>query len=175
VRDCEPRVRQPVNRHQDLAFTAHCADRLRRVAALSVHLDPIHALPYQTVASVIATVQQALSIEPDCAVVFGCAHVPWIKQHQGRLPEDALPGRPGDRHSARRRRSSSHRPATLPSAWINSRGRTTVWPSPPSVGGCGAIAGTTQHAMCPCCPAWVRPRSARCRRYMCGICRPCEA
>jgi hypothetical protein len=52
----------------------------------------VGGLPYQTVSSVIATVQQALRIEPDRAAVFGYAHVPWMKEHQVLLQEDALPG-----------------------------------------------------------------------------------
>ena len=91
VQDFEPRVQQAVNRHQDLAVTADCVDRLRRAGVRSVNLDLVYGLPYQTVSSVIATVQQALRIEPERAAVFGYAHVPWMKRRQGLLPQDALP------------------------------------------------------------------------------------
>lgn len=100
VQDFEPRVQQAVNRHQDLALTADCADRLRRVGVRSVNLDLIYGLPYQTVGSVIATVRQALSIRPDRAAVFGYAHVPWMKRHQALLAESALPG-PAERFAQR--------------------------------------------------------------------------
>ncbi len=100
VQDFEPRVQQAVNRHQDLALTADCAERLRRVGVRSVNLDLIYGLPYQTVASVIATIRQALSIEPDRAAAFGYAHVPWMKKHQALLPENALPD-PAERFAQR--------------------------------------------------------------------------
>jgi oxygen-independent coproporphyrinogen-3 oxidase len=92
VQDFDPVVQQAVNRHQDFALTAECAERLRAVGVRSVNLDLIYGLPHQTVAGVIATVQQALRIEPDRAAVFGYAHVPWMKKHQALLPEAALPG-----------------------------------------------------------------------------------
>lgn len=92
VQDFDPRVQHAVNRHQDYALTADCADRLRSVGVRSVNLDLMYGLPYQTVSSVVATAQQALSIKPDRIAVFGYAHVPWMKKHQALLAADALPG-----------------------------------------------------------------------------------
>jgi oxygen-independent coproporphyrinogen-3 oxidase len=100
VQDFDPQVQQAVNRHQDFALTADCAERLRAVGVRSVNLDLIYGLPHQTVPGVIATVEQALRIEPDRAAVFGYAHVPWMKKHQALLPEEALPG-PAERFAQR--------------------------------------------------------------------------
>jgi oxygen-independent coproporphyrinogen-3 oxidase len=80
-----------VNRVQDFALTAVCAERLRGVGIGSINLDLIYGLPHQTVAGVGATVAQALRIAPDRVAVFGYAHVPWMKKHQALLPEGALP------------------------------------------------------------------------------------
>jgi oxygen-independent coproporphyrinogen-3 oxidase len=51
----------------------------------------LYGLPHQTVHSVEATVQQALSLQPDRLAVFGYAHVPWMKTHQRMIDEAALP------------------------------------------------------------------------------------
>src|SRR6185312_4739966 len=92
VQDFDPVVQRTVHRHQDFALTASCAERLRGVAVASVNLALIYGLPPQSVASVVATVEQALRIRPDRAAVFGYAHVPWMKKHQALLPEHAMPG-----------------------------------------------------------------------------------
>jgi oxygen-independent coproporphyrinogen-3 oxidase len=52
----------------------------------------MYGLPQQTVASVIDTAEQALSLRPDRIALFGYAHVPWMKRHQSLIPEDTLPG-----------------------------------------------------------------------------------
>ncbi len=92
VQDFDPVVQHAINRLQDYALTADCAERLRSVGVRSINLDLVYGLPHQTVAGVRRTVEQALRIGPDRAAVFGYAHVPWMKKHQALLPEDALPG-----------------------------------------------------------------------------------
>jgi oxygen-independent coproporphyrinogen-3 oxidase len=100
VQDFDPVVQQAINRLQDYALTAHCAERLRGVGVTSINLDLVYGLPHQTVAGVVRTVEQALQICPDRAAVFGYAHVPWMKKHQALLPEHALPG-PDERFAQR--------------------------------------------------------------------------
>ena len=92
VQDFDPAVQHAINRIQDYALTAECAERLRGVGVDSINLDLVYGLPHQTVAGVRRTVEQALRIRPDRAAVFGYAHVPWMKKHQALLPEEALPG-----------------------------------------------------------------------------------
>lgn len=91
VQDFDPLVQQTVNRVQDFALTAACAERLRGVGIGSINLDLIYGLPHQTEHGVATTVEQALRIAPDRVAVFGYAHVPWMKKHQALLPESALP------------------------------------------------------------------------------------
>lgn len=92
VQDFDPAVQQAINRHQSLEQTAACTETLRGVGIGSINLDLIYGLPHQTVAGVTDTVNQALTIAPDRAAVFGYAHVPWMKKHQSLLPETELPG-----------------------------------------------------------------------------------
>ena len=93
VQDFDPAVQQAIHRHQDLALTARCAERLRSAGIESLNLDLIYGLPHQTVAGLRTTIEQALTTRPDRVAVFGYAHVPWMKKHQSLIPEAALPGR----------------------------------------------------------------------------------
>jgi oxygen-independent coproporphyrinogen III oxidase len=93
VQDFDPKVQATINRHQDFALTARCAERLRRVGIRSLNLDLIYGLPYQTVDGLRETVRQALALRPDRVAVFGYAHVPWMKKHQALIPDSALPKR----------------------------------------------------------------------------------
>ena len=93
VQDFDPKVQDTINRHQDFAITAQCADRLRMVGIESLNLDLIYGLPYQTTDGIRDTVRQALDLRPDRVAVFGYAHVPWMKKHQSLIPDFALPGR----------------------------------------------------------------------------------
>jgi oxygen-independent coproporphyrinogen-3 oxidase len=87
VQDFDEKVQAAVNRHQSLAVTKACADGLRARGINAINLDLIYGLPYQTVASVTRTVEEALTVSPERIAVFGYAHVPWMKKHQNLLPE----------------------------------------------------------------------------------------
>jgi len=80
-----------VRRVQSFEQTARAADWLREAGIGSINLDLMYGLPHQTVASVTATAQRALALDPDRIALFGYAHVPWMKRHQKLLPEQALP------------------------------------------------------------------------------------
>jgi oxygen-independent coproporphyrinogen-3 oxidase len=91
VQDFDAKVQRAVGRTQSFATTADCAAQLRDIGVRSINLDLIYGLPYQTEASVAATVERALDLTPDRVAVFGYAHVPWMKKQQALLPETALP------------------------------------------------------------------------------------
>ena len=100
VQDFDPRVQRAVGRIQSYEMTEACAQRLRDIGVGSINLDLIYGLPYQTEAGVAATVDSALTLNPDRVAVFGYAHVPWMKKQQELLPTDALPG-PSERYAQR--------------------------------------------------------------------------
>ncbi len=91
VQDFNPRVQLAVGRVQTYEVTARAAEWLRAAGITSINLDLMYGLPYQTEASVAATVRQALALDPARVALFGYAHVPWMKKHQRLLPEAALP------------------------------------------------------------------------------------
>jgi oxygen-independent coproporphyrinogen III oxidase len=92
VQDFNARVQTAVNRVQSFEQTARVADWLRAAGVGSINLDLMYGLPYQSVASVETTVRRALALDADRIVLFGYAHVPWMKRHQRLIPEQALPG-----------------------------------------------------------------------------------
>ena len=91
VQDFDPRVQTAVNRVAEFEQTARVADWLRAAGIGSINLDLMYGLPYQSVATVEATVRRALALDADRIVLFGYAHVPWMKRHQRLIPEQALP------------------------------------------------------------------------------------
>lgn len=91
VQDFDPVVQQAINRPQSFEQTRAVVEGMRRRGVGSVNLDVLYGLPYQTVASVEATVEQALALAPDRLALFGYAHVPWMKTHQRLIDETRLP------------------------------------------------------------------------------------
>lgn len=91
VQDFNPKVQHAINRIQTYDQTKAVVDGMRQRGVTSVNLDVLYGLPHQTVASVVATVDQALSMKPDRLALFGYAHVPWMKTHQRMIDEAALP------------------------------------------------------------------------------------
>lgn len=91
VQDFDPRVQRAIGRMQSLEQTAAAIACLGAVGIDAVNLDLIYGLPHQTVAGVIETARQAVSLNPGRAAVFGYAHVPWMKKNQALIDEQALP------------------------------------------------------------------------------------
>lgn len=92
VQDFDARVQKAINREQSFEATKAVVDAVRVRGATSVNLDLLYGLPHQSEAGVAATVEQALTLNPDRIALFGYAHVPWMKKHQTMIDEAALPG-----------------------------------------------------------------------------------
>jgi oxygen-independent coproporphyrinogen-3 oxidase len=91
IQDFDPKVQRAINREQSFETTRAVVEGLRRRGVGSVNLDLLYGLPHQTRDSVVATVEQSLSLEPDRIALFGYAHVPWFKKHQTMIDEAWLP------------------------------------------------------------------------------------
>jgi oxygen-independent coproporphyrinogen-3 oxidase len=92
VQDFDPAVQQAVNRVQSYETTARAVEGLRAEGIVEINLDLIYGLPHQSVDSVLATVDKAMSLAPTQVALFGYAHVPWMKRHQKLIDESTLPG-----------------------------------------------------------------------------------
>ncbi len=94
VQDFDPLIQKAVNRIQPYAMTAEAVTRLRAAGIAAINLDLMYGLPGQTVETCRDSAGLALSLEPDRLAVFGYAHVPWMKTHQKKIDEAALPNGP---------------------------------------------------------------------------------
>jgi oxygen-independent coproporphyrinogen III oxidase len=91
VQDFNPVVQQAINRIQTFEQTQAVVEGMRQRGVESINLDVLYGLPHQTVSSVEASIDLALSLNPDRLALFGYAHVPWMKTHQRMIDEAALP------------------------------------------------------------------------------------
>ncbi len=91
VQDLNVEVQRSINRLQPYAQIEWAVTRLRQAGVGSINLDLMYGLPHQSVASVLATLEEVLALSPDRIALFGYAHVPWMKAHQKLLPEASLP------------------------------------------------------------------------------------
>lgn len=92
VQDFNPKVQKAINRIQPYEQVAEVVGWLRKYDIPEVNTDLMYGLPYQTVDSVMETLDLAFTLNPSRISLFGYAHVPWMKKHQTLLPEDSLPG-----------------------------------------------------------------------------------
>jgi len=91
VQDFDPRVQAAINRIQSFADTRAVVDALRARGVGSVNLDLLYGLPFQSVETLLASVDQVISLRPERIALFGYAHVPWMKKHQTQIADDTLP------------------------------------------------------------------------------------
>ena len=91
VQDFTPAVQVAIGRLQSYERTADLVAKARAVGFDSVNLDLIYGLPNQTLGAFRHTLEQALTIRPDRVAVYGYAHMPWLKPHQRKIDERALP------------------------------------------------------------------------------------
>jgi oxygen-independent coproporphyrinogen-3 oxidase len=97
VQDFDPLVQAEVSRIQPPEPTAALVDLCRAEGFASVNIDLIYGLPFQTPERFAWTLEFCIGrLKPDRVSLFGYAHVPWLKAHQKRIDEAALPG-PGER------------------------------------------------------------------------------
>jgi oxygen-independent coproporphyrinogen-3 oxidase len=92
VQDLNPHVQEAIGRVQPFATVARAADLLRAAGITAINLDLMYGLPHQTIDDLRRTAQFAVRLLPARLAIFGYAHVPWLKAHQRRIDEAALPG-----------------------------------------------------------------------------------
>lgn len=91
VQDFRDDVLNAVRREVPAIPVAELCSMIRSHPDLSVNLDFIYGLPFQSSGSFTKTIDQAIEIAPDRLVTFSYAHVPWVKKAQRKLEEYGLP------------------------------------------------------------------------------------
>jgi oxygen-independent coproporphyrinogen-3 oxidase len=91
IQDFHPEVQQAVRRIQPFDATRDLIAAARALGFLSINVDLIYGLPYQTAERFTHSVEQVLTLHPDRVAMFSYAHVPWLRKQQGsfakHLPE----------------------------------------------------------------------------------------
>ena len=91
VQDFDPKVQKAVNRIQSEAETFTVLNAARAEGFLSVNVDLIYGLPFQTQDSFMQTLDKLLEEEPDRFSIFNYAHMPAMFPTQKRMKEEDMP------------------------------------------------------------------------------------
>ncbi len=91
IQDFNEKVQIAVHRVQPYDVTKAAMDLARKYNMVSVNVDLIYGLPYQTLETFKETLRLALTLNPDRFAVFNYAHVPWLKKTMRKIDETTLP------------------------------------------------------------------------------------
>ena len=91
VQDFDPKVQQAVNRIQTEAQTFAVLDQAKAEGFLSVSVDLIYGLPFQSLEGFAKTVDKVIAAGPDRLSVFNYAHLPEMFKPQRRILDKDLP------------------------------------------------------------------------------------
>lgn len=91
VQDFNPQVQEAVHRVQSFEATLDLIQSSRKLGFVSVNVDLMYGLPFQTVDSFAETLKQVHELNPDRLALFHYAHVPWLKPAQKLIQQDDLP------------------------------------------------------------------------------------
>ncbi len=91
VQDFNEKTQIAVNRIQPEDITVRVIDWARELGFISVNIDLMYGLPFQTPETFSETLDKIIEISPDRIAVFNYAHVPWLKKHQALIRTEDLP------------------------------------------------------------------------------------
>jgi oxygen-independent coproporphyrinogen-3 oxidase len=91
VQDFESHVMQAVNRDESIIPIPELVAYIKSKGDISVNLDFVYGLPFQTPESFQKTIQKAVEVNADRLAIFSYAHVPWLKKAQQKLEVYDLP------------------------------------------------------------------------------------
>lgn len=91
IQDFNEKVQIAVHRVQPYNITKDAMDLARKYNMISVNVDLIYGLPFQTLETFKETLALALTLNPDRFAVFNYAHVPWLKKTMRKIDETTLP------------------------------------------------------------------------------------
>ena len=91
VQDFDIKVQEAVNRIQPDNVTNQTVKWIRDLGFLSMNIDLMYGLPFQSLESFGSTLDKIIKISPERIAVFNYAHVPWMKKHMSLINADDLP------------------------------------------------------------------------------------
>jgi len=90
IQDFNETVLKGVNRRPSLE-NMETIFKILRSAGISINLDFIYGLPFQSPESFEETIKKAILLSPDRIVTFSYAHVPWVNKSMLKLEKIGLP------------------------------------------------------------------------------------
>lgn len=94
VQDFNEEVQVAIGRRQPEKVTRAWVENSRAAGFESINLDLVYGLPHQTPETFGDSLDRVIELDPDRLAVFGYAHVPWSKPHQGIIDTSTLPSGP---------------------------------------------------------------------------------
>ena len=91
IQDFDPIVQDVINRLQSFEQVKSVFDAAKQIGYTSINFDLVYGLPFQTLRSVIDTINQVNILKPDRIAFYSYAHVPWLKPGQRKFTEKDLP------------------------------------------------------------------------------------
>lgn len=91
VQDFDSRVQKAIHRLQTAEQVESTTLLARKIGYSSVNFDLIYGLPFQSLETITATINQVVKIKPDRIAFYSCAHVPWMKPGQRGYEDADLP------------------------------------------------------------------------------------
>lgn len=91
IQDFDEKVQDAINRYQTLEEVKKVVDEARAIGYLSINFDLVYGLPFQTLDSILNTINEVITLKPERIAFYSYAHVPWIKPGQRKFTEMDLP------------------------------------------------------------------------------------
>jgi oxygen-independent coproporphyrinogen-3 oxidase len=91
VQDLNPEVQRAITRYQTEEETVNLYRWSREAGFEGINFDLVYGLPFQREDAWRDTIRAIIELRPDRLAVYSYAHVPWMKPHQKRIPQEALP------------------------------------------------------------------------------------
>ena len=92
VQDYDEKVQKAINRYQPFHNVAKVTLWAREIGYTSISHDLVFGLPFQTIETIIDTIEKTKALNPDRLAFYSYAHVPWIKGNGQRgFNDDNLP------------------------------------------------------------------------------------
>jgi oxygen-independent coproporphyrinogen-3 oxidase len=94
VQDYDENVQKAINRIQPFQNVANVTLSAREIGYTSISHDLVFGLPFQTIETIVDTIEKTKALNPDRLAFYSYAHVPWIKGNGQRgfndedLPKD---------------------------------------------------------------------------------------
>ncbi|MCC7429304.1 oxygen-independent coproporphyrinogen III oxidase [bacterium] len=91
VQDFNPVVQQAVHRIQPYEMVKDYVEFCRKLGFVSINLDLIYGLPFQTAENFSDSVYKTCELRPDRVALYSYAHLPWLKKHMALIKDENLP------------------------------------------------------------------------------------